>query len=476
MQFAYQAVDSAGQRVADVVDAANRDEAAEIVRAQGLFPLNVADRPNEEGAATPVTTSQFGLDALANPRRLAMFTQQMSMLLGAGAGVVPSLAAIERQVARGAWRGVIAAVRAEVEGGVSLAEALAKFPNRFDGVMRSMVAAGEASGTLAELFARLARMTRQQASIRNQLISASIYPLLLIVLAAGVVGGLMGFVLPRFAVLFSNLRVELPTSTAYLIAIGAWLGPNWPLVVLAIGAAGVGGFAAMRTRKGKEIRDYLTVSLPVLGNVIRRIVVARLLRVWGLLLESRIPLLEAMKLSRGITDNTVFQRLFDQLEEAVTEGKSMVPVLEDSKLITPAIVEGINTGESSGKMSVAILFLADQMDAENEQLIHALMRIVEPVILIVMGVVVGAVAISLFLPLFDIASAASGGCACCSPCCRNDGLRSRSIWVRPPCARCSFEAASRLRSCTRRPPSSTVRRPGTTKPRTFRTVSPSSAN
>ena len=117
MQFAYQAIDSAGHRIADVVDAANRDEAAEIVRAQGLFPLNVADRPNEEGASAPVATSRLGLDALVNPRRMAMFTQQMSMLLGAGAGVVPSLAAIERQVARGRWRDVIAAVRAEVEGG-----------------------------------------------------------------------------------------------------------------------------------------------------------------------------------------------------------------------------------------------------------------------------------------------------------------------------------------------------------------------
>lgn len=409
MQFAYQAIDSAGQRIADVVDAASRDEAAEIVRAQGLFPLNVADHPTEKAAAAPVASSRFGLDALANPRRLSMFTQQMSMLLGAGAGVVPSLAAIERQVSRGGWRDVIAAVRAEVEGGVSLAEALAKFPNRFDGVMRSMVAAGESSGRLPELFARLARMTRQQASIRNQLISASIYPLLLLVLAAAVVGGMMGFVLPRFAVLFSNLRVELPASTAYLIAVGAWLGPNWPWVVLAIGAVGIGSVVCIRTEKGMEIRDSLMVGLPGLGTVTRRIVVARLLRIWGLLLESRIPLLEAMKLSRGTTENRVFQRLFDQLEEAVTGGKSMVPVLENSKLITPAIVEGINTGEASGKMSVAILFLADQMDAENEQLVHALMRIVEPVILIVMGVVVGAVAISLFLPLFDIASAASGG-------------------------------------------------------------------
>ena len=172
---------------------------------------------------------------------------------------------------------------------------------------------------------------------------------------------------------------------------------------------GIASVVGLRTAKGKEIRDFLMVNLPGLGTVIRRIIVARLLRIWGLLLESKIPLLDAMKLSRGTTDNAIFLRLFDQLEEAVTEGKSMVPVLDASKLITPAIVEGINTGESSGKMSVAILFLADQMDAENEQLVHALMRIVEPVILIVMGVVVGAVAISLFLPLFDIASATAGG-------------------------------------------------------------------
>ena len=409
MRFAYEAMDRSGRRVSEYVDAATKGEAAESLRGQGLFLLGIRTDKSRATRTDPNAKPWLDLSFLQRTGHLVMFTQQMTMLLGAGSGVVPSLSAIERQLRHSKWRAVIGNVKTDVEGGATLADALARHPKDFDSVMVSMVAAGESSGTLGDMFGRLARMIRRTASIRNQLIGASIYPILLLFLAGSVVSAMLGFVLPRFAMLFTTLHVDLPASTAALLALGAWLENNWPYVLGSVVTAGVGLVTWQRSASGKETRDRLLVGLPGVGMVTRRIIVARIIRIWGLLLESKVPLLEAMKLSRGATQNTVFQKLFDALEKAITEGRSMVSVLEQSPLIMPSLVEGIQTGEQSGRMSIALSFLADQMEAENEQLINSLMRIIEPVILLAMGVVVGGIAMSLFLPLFDIASAASGG-------------------------------------------------------------------
>ncbi len=408
MRFAYQAIDRSGQRVSDVVEAAAENEAAERVRSRGLFLLRMETESDEAASAESTDGDTIRFSAFGHTRNLVMFTQQMAMLLGAGAGVVPALATVERQC-KNTWRALIGAIRGDVESGLTLAESMNRFPRHFDGVIRSMVAAGESAGTLPEMFSRLARMTRQQATVRNHVIGASIYPALLLFVAIGVIGTMLGFVLPRFTTLFTTLQVDLPTSTARLIALGDWLRDNWMLLLISIVAGVTLLVGWLRTPKGRVARDELLVSLPAVGTVVRRVTATRIIRIWGHLLESKIPMLEALRLSRDSTSNTVFRQLFDEVESSVTEGQSIVPILENSPLLTPAIVAGIHTGEQSGQMPGALLFLAEHMEVENDQLIASLVRITEPAILLCMGVVVGSIAISLFLPLFDIASAAGGG-------------------------------------------------------------------
>jgi len=405
MGFRYQAIDSAGQTVADTVDAGSHEEAAELLRERGLFVTRLKGAaPDDKHTASAAGAAGKG----ARLRDVVLFAQQMSMLLRSGSQVVQALEAVEDQADRASWRRIVSSVRADVQEGKPLSGALSRFPGVFSGVWMSMVTAGEASGELGVAFDRLAVLTRQQQEIRNRVVGAMSYPIVLSVLCMGVMVILFAFILPRFAEMFEVLGVDLPVSTAMLIAASNWSQAHWPYLLSGTAAAVIAAVVFLKSPTGRRYVSLAAVRVPVFGILVRKIILARICRIWGQLLTSRVGLLDAVELIQRGTKNHEFQALLGQVAQAISNGSPVGSELRSSWLIPKTFAGAVATGEESGRLADSLLFVATSLEDENAQALASLTRVIEPIILAVMGLVVGTMAFSLFLPMFDMAGATGG--------------------------------------------------------------------
>lgn len=408
MAFAYEALDPGGRQIKGVIDAASVDEATRQLHARNLFVTRVSGGDDPDAAAE-IRSSQRGpllAGRAGSTRDLLMLAQQMTMMLRAGSRVVPALEAIAEQINKPAWRKVIDEIREQVEAGSPLNGAIANHPHIFDQGWQAIIAAGESTGQLAEAFERLSAMAKQQQQIRSKLVGAIAYPAVLMCVSMGVLSVLMFFVLPRFDNLYTMLDTPLPGMTAVLMRISRWMLAHKLLVLLAAGVVVGGPIGLLQMRSVRRRLDELLIGLPVVGPVARQILLARIFRIWGTAVRSSVPLLESLELARGAIGSAVYQGLLDDLIEAIEEGNTIQSVLAGHPLVPRTMASAIGTGEQSGQLSDSLLFLAAFMEEENAQSLATLTRLIEPIILVVLGVTVGTVAISLFLPLFDLTSAA----------------------------------------------------------------------
>lgn len=403
MILTYEAIDAEGKRSSDAVEAADTREAAELLRRRGLFITRIDESPKTKAA--PATSIAAARSNRLPLKTLVLFTRQMAMLLRAGSGVVPAMTAIRRQMKKAEHAEILHQIIADLEDGTMLTDALRRQPRTFDSLYCAVVAAGEASGNLATMFDRLSTAVGKRRTMRNKILGAFAYPALLIVMCTGILSVLLLFVLPRFADMFVRLGVETPASTDALLAAGAFMRTRWWLVAGGIVLTGFLGAYLVTSERGKQWLTDVQLSIPMIGHLRSRLIQAQILRTIGTLLESRVGLLDTLSLARGSTRNTRYQSLFDSLEGAVTSGGNLSTAFDESGLVDPSICQAIRTGEDSGNLGGAISYGADILDETNEELVQMITKLVEPIILIGMGVVVGGVAISLFLPLFDLTSA-----------------------------------------------------------------------
>ncbi len=408
MKFECVTFDRNGRRHTEHVEAASRAEAAELLGRKGLFVLEV----NEATQATLRAANArrgVALKRGSKTRCLAEFTRQLSILVGTGTPVVQAIAAVERQTRDEAFRAVVADVRKRVEEGSTFADAMEKHPRVFDAVARSLVAAGESGGHLDEMLARLAALMRQQEVMRGSIIGAMIYPALLIVVAFSVLILMIAFVIPRFSGLFETLDAPLPPTTALLMSASELLRAYWWGVVIALGGIAAGAVYWLATPSGRELIDTAAVRAPKIGKLIRSLATARIARLLGVLLDSRVPLLDALVLTRQAMTNSHYRALLVKIEEAVTRGEAMSDALASSDLVNASFAEAIRNGEQGGRVSSVLLNLANCMDEDNAMVVKSVTSIIEPLILIGLGLVVGFVAVSMFLPLFDVTTVVQGG-------------------------------------------------------------------
>jgi type IV pilus assembly protein PilC len=404
MPFRYQAIDSKGQTVANTVEASSVQQAAEMLREKGLFVTRIDAEVEDK---TDLIALHKG-KASGKLKDVIFFTQQMSMLLRSGARVVQAIEAIESQTQRVNWLRVIRRIRIEVEEGRPLSAALSQFPKLFGPIYVNMLMAGEASGNLGLAFERLATLTRQQMEIRNRVVGALMYPAVLMTLCVGVVATLFTFVLPRFAEMFKTLDVELPATTAIMINASEWARANTLYVVGGLMVIGGSLTMFLRSAKGKRFISRFTVRVPIFGLIVRNIILARTCRVWGQLLDSKVGLLDTVQLTMQSTKSLDFQELFVRVKDSITEGNLIGPTLKDSWLLPKTFAAAIATGEESGRLSDALLFVAGCLEDENTQVLSTLTRVIEPIMLVIMGTIVGTVAVSLFMPMFDMATVTGG--------------------------------------------------------------------
>ena len=407
MKLAYKAVDQSGRAVDDTIDAASADDAMERLRGRGLYVTQILE-PSQQ-PATPVAPGARRIGAGRRLKHLSALCRQLYVLMSSGTPLVQALAASERQTRDTNLRAVLASVRDRVEEGMPLSEAMEAYPHYFDSVARSLIAAGESGGKLAPMLDRLAVLSGKQLQTRKAVTGALVYPAMLTCVSVGVLLLMLLFVLPRFTHMFEAMDAQLPQSTQWLMAISAALRGYWWLILALIGGAVMGLRLYARTPRGREIRDIAMVRLPLVGPVTRNFTVARIIRLLGVLLAGKVPLLDSLQLTRDATTNGQYVALLNNAHDAAQRGEPLSSAFEDESLIPISVCEAIRNGEHSGQLDSLLLTMAGFMDEENDVLVRSLTTILEPAILIVLGVLVGVVAISMFLPLFDLATMSSGG-------------------------------------------------------------------
>jgi type IV pilus assembly protein PilC len=408
MKLEFQAFDKSGQEACGVLDAGSIAEATERLRQQELFVASV--KPAVE---TGVAAAHRGLHLpqrrSTKLRNLAMFTRQLAALLHSGTPLAQGLGALERQARDARWRAVVQDLRVRLERGSSLADALKAHGDYFDGVYVHMVAAGESSGKLTILLDRLATLTRKRAHVLSMVWAALTYPIMLACVATGVMCIMLLFVVPRFAEMFANMGVPLPAMTAGLIATSEFLRQYWWAVLIGAVGGGVGLRFYLVSAAGRRAWDNLVVRLPQFGGIVRSFATARIARLLGLLMDSHLPIQEILRLTRSTTTNVCYSELLAKAEDAVAHGQPISSAFKNTPLISPSVYETIHSGEQSGQVGPLLLELADFLDDENEATLKSLTSIIEPILLVMMGAVVGLIAMSIFLPLFDVTEMVSPG-------------------------------------------------------------------
>jgi type IV pilus assembly protein PilC len=420
-----------GSPARGVIDAPSIGEAREMLRKRGVFVsgLSEADAASDQrsdgtranqsanasssGGALGMVTSgwtslSMAFGATSRLRSTGLMVRQLAVLVQTGTPLAESLLVLEKQIPDGPFREVMRDVRERVENGGTLNEAMASHPAWFGPVVTSLIAAGESRGKLADMLLRIATLNRQEVKVRQSLSGAMIYPSLLLFIAFIVVVAMVAFVMPRFEGMFENLGADLPPTTQMLMSASAFLRAWWWAVLLVTVPTGLGGLAWLLSESGRGLRDRALLMLPQIRGVARSLITARIARILGVLLEGRVTLVDALALTGASAGNSLYRTLLREAQDAVTRGESMCGALSDARLIPPSVCEAVRSGERSGQLAPVLLSVADFMDEDNEISLRTISSLIEPIILIVLGLVVGVIATSMFLPLFDLTSAGGG--------------------------------------------------------------------
>ncbi len=411
MKFSYKAYEKSGKARTETIESPSVAEATEQLRRQGLFVSEIkpaTDAAAAGGAKKAAPGGSRGGSRGARARHLASFSRQLAVLVKTGTPLVDAMTALEQQVVDGAWLNVVRDVRMRVEEGRTLSEALAAHPRAFDSVCRSLVRAGESGGNLGDMLTRLADLTRKQLKIRQQLAGAMVYPAVLIMVSIGVMATMMLFVMPRFTGLFKSLDVPLPPTTKIMMAASTFLIGYWWAVLGGLGAVIFSGVWWLKSESGRMALDTALLRLPQLGKMTRGLGTARFARLMGVLLESRVPMLECLELTQQASPNLHYSALLGRAQEALQRGEPLSSVLGQDGIIDPSVCEAVRSGERTGQVGPVLTNMADFIEEQNEVVIKSLTSLLEPMILITLGVIVGIMAVSMFLPLFDLTASAGG--------------------------------------------------------------------
>lgn len=404
MNYSYEAYDAKGALKRGTIEAASQEEATDLLRVKSLFVTTIGIE-QAKGKSPKSRRRSKKISA----KTIAMFARELSVLVSTGTPLVDAIASLERQAKDEAWITVLGNVQRKLEEGDSLNAALQSHSEVFDAVFRSLVSAGESSGHLDTMLNRVAVLTRRQAQIQANVLGAMIYPILLTGISLVVLGVMIGVVLPRFSGLFETLDTPLPATTKFLMFLSDIVRAYWWGIIPVITVSVVMLVKWLRGESGANSIGNLILRLPKLGEIYRAFYTARITRLMGTLLEAHVPMLESIHLTRESVSHQSYQQLLDNAEQAVTKGKQISEAFDQGGLIVPSVCEAIRNGEQSGRLADVLNNVSDYLDEENETVVRSISSIIEPVIMILLGIFVGIVAISMFLPLFDLTASTGGG-------------------------------------------------------------------
>lgn len=426
--FQYEAMNQAGQEVKDELEAQTVEDALSKIRAQGYYPTKLRQKGGKKaakagaggGTAARKKRAAGGLGRVRQ-KEIVQFTRQLSTLQDAGLPILRCLRVLEQQQKPGTLRVVLRNVADDVEGGATLSEAMAGQPKAFDRLYCNMVAAGEAGGVLDVILQRLADFMEKAQRLKRKVIGAMIYPAAVITFAVGIVAGIMIAVIPKFKNIFLDFGTNLPDVTILLINVSEWFvtgrfgengpkgPPGWAVVFLTPVALFLGIKLLKKSETGRYFVDSVMLKIPILGSILSKSSIARFTRTLGTLLTAGVPILEAINITRETSGNEVYARALKEVHDDIREGESFANPLRAAKICDNIVINMIDVGEETGDLDKMLMKIADNYDEEVETLVDGLVSLLEPVMVIVLGGIVGFIVIALFLPLVELINSVSGG-------------------------------------------------------------------
>lgn len=399
--FTYRGTNRAGAAVAGEMSATSKTELQTLLRRQQITPT----RMSEKGKEFNLPTVGGGVTA----KELAIFTRQFSVMIDAGLPLVQCLEILASQQENKTFQKVLTGTRGSVEGGSTLSTAMKQYPKVFDPLYTNMVEAGETGGILDTILQRLSSYIEKNVKLQRAVKSASVYPIGVLTIAGGVITLLLWKVVPIFATLFAGLGVDLPLPTRIVIALSHFVGSIFGLLIFVAAIAFVVGLKIWYgTPGGRMAIDTMILKLPVLGPLMRKIAVARFTRTLGTLISSGVPILEGLDITAKTSGNAVIEKALTKVRRALEEGKSLTEPLKESEVFPGMVTQMIAVGEQTGAMDAMLQKIADFYEEEVDAAVKDLLTALEPIMIVFLGVVVGGVVISMYMPLFSLIGQLSG--------------------------------------------------------------------
>jgi general secretion pathway protein F len=405
--YAYKGVNQSGRPTKGTISAEGAKAARAQMRAGGVFLTEITETQGRTGADGKTKNSGRGLNMEINfpvripPMEIAMATRQLATLVGAGVPLVESLSALVEQTEHRALKSVWAQVRDRVNEGATLAESLSG-TNRFDNLFVSMVRAGEASGALEAVLARVADYLEDQVRLNSRVLSILTYPLFMLAFAAVVVGVMVTLVLPQITELLISQNLDLPWYTSAVIGFSDLLRGYWWLIILSIVGLAMLYRSIARTEKGRYALDRFWLGFPVVGRVIRFLAIARFTRTLGSLLASGVNIVQALNIARHVANNSIFEKAADAARDAILEGAPLATPLRQSGEFPPLVTTMVEVGERSGELESMLIKVADTYEEQVETSITRLTALLEPVLILVMVGIVGIIIMAVLMPMLQL--------------------------------------------------------------------------
>jgi type IV pilus assembly protein PilC len=407
--FKYEALDAQGVAIKDEIEALSQKEAVSKIRNLGYFPTKVhargeAKKPVAKAAVRP--TKRRGAGGKVKVKYITQFARQLSTLQDAGLPILRSLRILQEQQKSGTFKRVIGYVGDDIEGGSTLSEAMGRFPRAFDRLFVNMVAAGETGGVLDLILARVADFMEKAQKLKARVKSAMVYPIVVLTAAFTILLLLMWKVIPQFETVLKEMTegAQLPAITRGVLAVANWVGKQYGWAILL--AAPIAIIFLLRLVRqfqlGRFVLDTIKLKLPVLGQLSSKVAVTRWTRTLGTLISAGVPILDAINVTRETSGNEVFANMLGNVHNSIRQGDTFAGPLRQSKTVDLIVSNMVAVGEETGDLDKMLLKVADNYDEQVDVLVSSLMSLLEPVMIIVLGLIVMTIVLSIFLPMITI--------------------------------------------------------------------------
>jgi len=405
--FIFQAIDDKGTTIKDKIEALSSEEVLETIRSRGLYPTTIKQVKDK---ALPKSTtakkrksslSSLSFGSVSN-KQTNPFTRQLSTLQDADIPIVQSLTILQTQMKKGLLKSTIEEIIADIKGGDTLSIAMSKHPKVFDKLYVNIINAGEISGTLDVILERLATYREKMQKLKRKIISALMYPITVILASGLILTGIMIFIIPKFAKMFQEMDVALPWLTVALISVSNFLFIHW-YAIFGIPVAVFTIFKLVgKIEKCRLIIDRLKFKIPIFGKLINKSVISKFARTLATLMSSGVPILEALNNVKDITGNMAMSKAVNKIHDSIREGESIAKPLRESKICDAMVVNMVEIGEQTGELDKMLSKIADNYENDIDSLAESLTSMMEPFIVVFLGVSVGTIVVALFLPLIKL--------------------------------------------------------------------------